>query len=51
MTRLRELGDLTGKLAELVAVRDASPLAAKRVLLVGLGKPAELTLPRFEKAC
>jgi leucyl aminopeptidase len=50
LTRLRELGDLTGKLAELVAVRDASPLAAKRVLLVGLGKPEELTLPRYEKA-
>jgi len=50
LTRLRELGDLTGKLAELVAVRDASPLAAKRVLLVGLGKPEELKLPRYEKA-
>jgi leucyl aminopeptidase len=50
LTRLRELGDLTGKLAELVAVRDASALAAKRVLLVGLGKTEELTLPRYEKA-
>ncbi len=50
LTRLRELGDLTGKLAELVAVRDASPLAAKRVLLVGLGKTEELTLPRYERA-
>ncbi len=50
LTRLRELGDLTGKLAELVALRDASPLAAKRLLLVGLGKPEELTLPRYERA-
>src|ERR1700734_2782026 len=50
LTRLRGLGDLTGKLAELVALRDAGPLAAKRVLLVGLGKPEELTLPRYEKA-
>jgi leucyl aminopeptidase len=50
LTRLRELGDLTGKLAELVALRDASPLPAKRVLLVGLGKVEELTRPRYEKA-
>jgi leucyl aminopeptidase len=50
LTHVRELGDLTGKHAELVAVRDAAPLAAKRLLLVGLGKPEELTLPRYEKA-
>jgi leucyl aminopeptidase len=50
LTRLRELGDLTGKLAELVSIRDASPLAAKRLLIVGLGKTEELTLPRYEKA-
>jgi leucyl aminopeptidase len=49
--RLREAGDLTGKHAELVAIRDAGPLAAKRLLLVGLGKPADFTVPRFEKAC
>jgi leucyl aminopeptidase len=50
LTRLRELGDLAGKHAELVSIRDAAPLAAKRLLLVGLGKPDELTLPRYEKA-
>jgi leucyl aminopeptidase len=50
LTRLGELGDLSGKHAELVPIRDAAPLAAKRVLLVGLGKPDELTLPRYEKA-
>src|ERR1700693_4414582 len=50
LTRLRELGALTGKHAELLAIRDATPLAAKRLLLVGLGKAEELTLPRYEKA-
>jgi leucyl aminopeptidase len=50
LTRLRELGDLAGKHAELVTVRDATPLAAKRLLLVGLGKAEELTLARYEKA-
>ena len=49
--RLREAGDLTGKHAELVAIRDAGPLAAKRLLLVGIGKLADFTVPRFEKAC
>jgi leucyl aminopeptidase len=51
LTRLREAGDLTGKHAELVAIRDPGPLAAKRLLLVGLGKLADFTVPRFEKAC
>jgi len=49
--RLQEAGDLTGKHAEFVAIRDAAPLAAKRLLLVGLGKSADFTVPRFEKAC
>jgi leucyl aminopeptidase len=51
LTRLKESGDLTGKPAELLAIRDAQPLPAKRVLLVGIGKPAEFTPQRFEKAC
>lgn len=38
IARLRESGDLTGKLAELVAIRDVPGLKAKRLLLVGLGK-------------
>jgi len=50
LTRLREQGDLTGKHADLVAIRDAAPASARRLLLVGLGKPEELTLPRYEKA-
>ncbi|HEX4073185.1 MAG TPA: leucyl aminopeptidase [Planctomycetaceae bacterium] len=51
LTRLREAGDLTGKQAELLAIRDAAPLAAKRLLLIGLGTPTDFTVPRFEKAC
>ncbi|HEV7999337.1 MAG TPA: M17 family peptidase N-terminal domain-containing protein, partial [Planctomycetaceae bacterium] len=46
LTRLREAGDLTGKQAELLAIRDAAPLAAKRLLLVGMGTPADFTVPR-----
>ena len=48
--RLREMGDLTGKLAELLPIREASGLAARRLLLVGLGKPAELNVAGLEKA-
>jgi leucyl aminopeptidase len=51
LTRLKEAGDLTGKQAELLPIRDAHPLSAKRVLLAGIGKAADFTLPRFEKAC
>ena len=50
LTRLRESGDLTGKHAELLTIHDASPFSARRLLLVGLGKLKDLTLPRFEKA-
>jgi leucyl aminopeptidase len=50
LTRLREAGDLTGKYAELLAVPDARGLGARRLLLVGLGKPGELTAARLDKA-
>ena len=50
LTRLSESGDLTGKLAELLPLPDASGIAAQRLLVVGLGKADELTRPRFEKA-
>src|SRR6202451_1266852 len=49
--RLREAGDFTGKHGEIVVLRDAGPLAARRLLLVGLRKLAEFTVPRFERAC
>ena len=48
--RLRESGDLTGKLAELLAVHDVPGINAKRVLFVGLGDLAELTVAKFERA-
>lgn len=50
LTRLRESEDLTGKLAETVVLHDVPAVAAKRVLLVGLGKPDEIDLPKLEKA-
>lgn len=50
LTQLRELGDLTGKHAELVPIRGTTGVTAKRLLLVGLGKADELTGPRYERA-
>lgn len=50
LARLSESGDLTGKLAELLPVPDASGIAAQRLLVVGLGKAEELTRQKFEKA-
>ncbi|NQV24977.1 MAG: leucyl aminopeptidase [Rhodopirellula sp.] len=50
VSRLLETGDLKGKLAELLPLHDVPGLAADRVLFVGLGKSAELTRARFEKA-
>ncbi len=50
LSRLREAGDLTGKLAELVTLPDTPSLSAQRVLLVGLGPLAELSVPRWDKA-
>tara|TARA_R110002072_G_C7978996_1_gene536077 strand:+ start:94030 stop:95526 length:1497 start_codon:yes stop_codon:yes gene_type:complete len=50
ISRLIEAGDLKGKLAELLPLHDARGVAADRVLFVGLGKQAELTRARFEKA-
>ena len=43
LTRLRAGEDLTGKLGELVALPDTREIAARRVLLVGLGKAETLT--------
>lgn len=48
--RLRETGDLTGKLGELLAIPDTPTLKATRLLLVGIGVPSELTLARWDKA-
>lgn len=50
LTRLKEQGDLTGKFAATVALRGVSGLAASRLLLLGLGKPDELTAGRLDRA-
>jgi len=51
LSRLKEAGDLTGKLAETLLVPDVPAIAAKRLLLTGLGKRGELDVARLEKAC
>lgn len=48
--RLKELGDLTGKLAAVVPLRGVEGIAASRVLLIGLGKPAELAAAQLDRA-
>lgn len=50
LSRLREAGDLTGKLAELLLLPDTPSLKSRRLLLVGLGVPGDLTVARWEKA-
>lgn len=50
LTRLIEIGDLTGKLASLVHVRGVVGLGAPRVLLVGLGPLSGLTLAKLDRA-
>ncbi len=49
LSRLREAGDLTGKLAELLIVPDTPSLKSRRLLLVGLGSPADLSVARWDK--
>ncbi|QDT37133.1 leucyl aminopeptidase [Stratiformator vulcanicus] len=50
IARLRESGDLTGKLGETLALRDVPEIAAKRLLFVGIGDPKELTRGKLGKA-
>ncbi|MEX0726684.1 MAG: leucyl aminopeptidase [Planctomycetaceae bacterium] len=50
LERLKQLGDFSGKPGETLAIPDVKGLAAKRLLLVGLGKTAELSKARVEKA-
>ena len=49
LSRLREAGDLTGKFAELLSLPDTPALKSRRLLLVGLGVPSELSVARWEK--
>lgn len=50
LTRLRESGDLPGKLAEPLAIRDAPGISATRLLLIGLGPTQGLTAAGLDKA-
>jgi leucyl aminopeptidase len=50
LARLMESDDLTGKPAATVSVRGVAGIAARRLLLVGLGKPSELTAGQLDKA-
>src|SRR6478736_4396496 len=50
ITRLKDKKDLTGKLAELLPIRDVPGLAAERLLLVGLGDPQKLDAVTLYKA-
>src|SRR5262245_44538527 len=50
IARLREAQDLTGKLAETVSIPAPAGIKAKRLLLVGLGKPAKIDDATLHKA-
>ena len=50
LTRLKESGDLTGKAGDVVTLRDVPQIAARRLLLVGLGKAEGLNRALFQKA-
>lgn len=50
ITKLRERGDFTGKLGEMVDLFHAPGVAAERICLVGLGDAGALNLQRIEKA-
>ena len=50
LTRMVERDDLTGKQAELVVIPDVPNLAVDRLIVVGLGKEAELNKASVRKA-
>ena len=50
ITRLKTIGDLTGKLASLVPLRGLTGIGASRILFVGLGQAKDLTIARVDKA-
>ncbi len=47
--RLRESGDLSGKQEETLAIHDVPGIAAQRLLFIGLGDGANLTLAAYNK--
>lgn len=50
ITRLKSLGDLTGKLASTLPLRGVTGISASRILFVGLGQAKDLTIARVDKA-
>lgn len=50
VTRLKAIGDLTGKLASTLPLRGVTGIGARRVFFVGLGAANDLTIPRLDKA-
>ena len=50
LERLRERGDLTGKLGEVTLLPDPRGVSAERICLVGLGEPDALTVARLQRA-
>lgn len=50
ISRLKDQGDLTGKFASTVQLRAITGIAATRLLLLGLGKAADLTSGRLDRA-
>lgn len=50
ITRLREMGDLTGKLASTLPLRGVTGIGTSRILFVGLGPASDLTIARLDKA-
>lgn len=50
LARLSESGDLTGKLAETLALPNVTGVAASRLMAVGLGDASTLTREKLEKA-
>lgn len=50
LNRLKDLGDLTGKFASTLPLRGVTGIGASRLMLIGIGKPAELTAGRLDRA-
>ena len=50
ISRLKSIGDLTGKLASLVPLRGVTGIGSSRILFVGLGPAKDLTTARVDKA-
>lgn len=50
VTRLKAIGDLTGKLASSLPLRGVTGIGARRVFFVGLGAANDLTIARLDKA-